>query len=83
MYDSGCATYQDSRLQPDRECKRETCGDCLCCKDVERRQNGMTEYLGACVFEVYQACTLRELYRAELMHVDPTDEACSDFRPDK
>lgn len=83
MYDSGYATHQDPRLQPNRERKRDTCDDCLCFKELERKQNGLTEYLGACTFEVYQARTLKELYKAELMHVDPTDEACSDFRPDK
>jgi hypothetical protein len=55
------------------------CGDCRCFKDVCRCQNGLTEYVGACVFEVFEASTPDELADADVVHVSPTDPACEDF----
>lgn len=60
-----------------------TCRDCVYCKEVEKTFNGLTEYLSACVFEVYHASTWEELTDASIDYVEPTDAACRDFKEDR
>lgn len=95
MEDTGYANYQDQRLQPMDEPEGKTCADCYYFKDVERvqrvpvevKEDGITrkkyalkEYIGTCIYEVFQADTFEKLYRAEVLQTDPTEEACTDFK---
>lgn len=59
---------------------RKTCADCAYCKEISKSQNGLTEYFSACVFEVYQADTFDKLSTADIVHVEPDEEACTDFK---
>jgi len=57
----------------------KTCADCCYYKEVSQTQNGLTSYVGVCVFEVYQASTLKGLASADIAFVEPKDDACDDF----
>lgn len=83
--DPGYANYQDPRLQPPPEPDLEKCGDCVYYREVYSKQksNGMTHYIGVCVFDVFQADTFERLERADLTEVDPTEEPCRDFKEDE
>lgn len=63
--------------------QRRTCGDCRFLKDLERSQNGLTEYVGACVVEVFRAALADDpelaLTCAELYEAWSEDEACADW----
>lgn len=56
------------------------CRDCAYYKEVQVRQNGLTEYVGTCVYEAFQADTFDALKDAEIASADPTDEPCRDFK---
>lgn len=60
----------------------ETCQDCDYYKEVHSKQesNGFVHCVCVCVFEVFQSDTFNELAMADLVEVEPTEEACSDFR---
>ena len=59
------------------------CRHCAYFRDVakEQKANGLTHRVGICVFEVFQALTFADLEKANPVEVEPTDEACADFRP--
>lgn len=57
----------------------ETCGSCLYFKDMERSQNGLTEYVGVCVHETCMAIDEEELRAAKVASVDPHCEACEEY----
>lgn len=58
-----------------------TCADCIYYKEVKQEQNGLTEYIPTCVFDIYWAESLAELDGADLMSgIAPGDDACSDFK---
>ena len=84
MYDSGYKSYRDPRLQPPQRPQGPTCSDCDYYFEVEsiQQSNKFVHLVGACAFEVYHAKTIQELGDVELVGVDPTDEACRDFRGD-
>ena len=82
---TGYANYQDPRLQPPEEPERERCGDCAYYKDVPHTQqaSGLRHFSGACVYDVFKANTFKQLAKADLVEVDPTDEPCRDYKEDK
>ena len=59
-----------------------TCGECATFKEMSRRErsDGKLHWHSACVYEIFMAKTLDELATAELIAIDPDDEACEDFR---
>lgn len=59
-----------------------TCGDCAYYRDVysPQKANGVTHYIGICIFQIFQADTFEELEKAEPVEVEPVEEACVDFR---
>lgn len=57
----------------------DTCGSCLYYRDVERTQNGLTEYVGVCVYEICMAVEEEERRAAKVTCVDPDFEACEDY----
>lgn len=63
--------------------KQRTCGECRFLKDLRRSQNGLTEYVGSCVVEVYRAALADDpelaLTGAELYEAWEEDEACADW----
>lgn len=60
-----------------------TCRHCTLCKDVRLSQNGLTEYVGTCVREVWEAEDEEGLDLAELQQVDLSQEACDGFIDDE
>lgn len=85
MIDPGYGSYQDPRLQPPQEPDGPTCGDCAYYREAHNRQyaNDVTHYVCLCVFEVFQADTLEELSRADIVEIDPAEEPCSDFKEER
>lgn len=77
----GYANYQDPRLIPPEEPEGPFCRDCTYYREVTQVQgaNGLTHIHCACVFEVFQADTFEELDKADIVTVDPWEEACDDF----
>lgn len=75
----GYANYQDPRLQPPEEPESDTCSDCAYYREVycHQRSNGITHFIGVCIFEVANADNLAE---ADLVEVDPEDEPCGDYK---
>ena len=61
-----------------------SCSDCAYYKDVLVRQvsDGAAHLVGTCAYEAYQAKTLDELRRAEVLAMDCDAPACEDFRRD-
>lgn len=61
------------------------CSRCAYYREVSQVQqaNGLTHVVGACVLEIFQADTLKELARAELVEVWPNSAPCHDYRRDK
>ena len=62
-----------------------TCGDCAYYREVTQVQgaNKFVHCIGVCIFDVFQANTFKELAKADLVEVDPTDEPCRDYKEDK
>lgn len=85
MFDPGYKDYDDPRLQPPEEPEGPTCGDCTYYREVTQVQgaNGLRHCIGVCIFDVFQADTFKELDKADLVEVDPTDEPCRDYKEDK
>lgn len=85
MFDPGYKDYDDPRLQPPEEPEGPTCGDCAYYREVTQVQgaNKFIHCIGACIFDVFQADTFKELAEAELVEVDPADEPCRDYKEDK
>lgn len=83
--DPGYRDYDDPRLQPPEEPEGPTCGDCTYYREVfvKRAANGLVHCLGVCIFDVFQANTLKELAEAELSEVDAEDEPCEDFKEER
>ena len=59
---------------------RKTCADCVYCKEMAKKQNGLIEYFSCCTFEVFQAGTFDDLATADISYVEPDEEACVDFK---
>lgn len=57
----------------------ETCGSCRYFRDVRNAQNGLTEYVGVCVYEICMAVEEEERRAAKVACADPCDEACEDY----
>lgn len=85
MFDPGYKDYDDPRLQPPEEPEGPTCGDCAYYREVTQVQgaNKFIHCIGVCIFDVFQADTFKELAKADLVEVDPTDEPCSDYKEEK
>ena len=85
MFDPGYKDYDDPRLQPPEEPEGPTCGDCAYYREVTQVQgaNKFIHCIGVCIFDVFQADTFKELDKADLVEVDPTDEPCRDYKEDK
>ena len=62
------------------EPESKTCADCCYYKEVSQTQNGLTSYMGVCVYEVFQADTFEALALADIAFVEPTDDECDDFK---
>lgn len=55
------------------------CGKCLYFKEVEKSKNGLTEYVGVCVFEVFWARASKQLEDADVPYMEPDLSPCNDY----
>ena len=85
MYDPGYTDYKDGRLQPPDEDDTPCCGSCTYYRDVAHAQkaNGMTHYIGVCIFEIFNASSLAELGKADVLTTTPSNEPCEDYREEQ
>lgn len=58
----------------------QACGNCRFYKELERSQNGLTEYIGVCVCDVFNAKTGRKLADADISYMEPDWLPCQDYK---
>lgn len=60
--------------------KEEACGNCRYFKDLELTQNGLTEYIGICLYDTCLARTSNEVLHSDIKAVDPDGKPCTNHR---